>query len=430
MPAPSFPGRRDALRTIVASIASIYGGSAPAFAQNRPLKVGVLAPKSGVAAYIGSNGLRAMEWTVKKINEAGGIAGRQVEVVVDEETTPKETLDRARRMVLQEKVDCVQGIFSSGVSLAMAPALEEMKTVTLFWDGTTQDGVKETILKPNFVFRSTDNECEAVLAALLIAQNWKGKFKRIAAVSPDYTYGRNVWTALKALLGKLGIETEVVAEHWTKLGTLDFNSTVAALKAAKPDLVFCVLGTVDLPVFMRTAHGAGLGETTRFALLQAGHMWGQLKKNFIPEGTLMCANTFYFDLPNPSPIQKEFVQYYMDRYKDIPHWECDRAYFAMQAYKLGVERAVKAKNGSWPSSEEVARSIEGLRFESLGGPAMMRTDHIPEQTFHQGFSTNKNQFEVPTLASITSVFSSPGLQKPMGADFWKWLASDAPALPR
>lgn len=420
---PKDPLRRRTIKAVTAAATTALSGIGfPSLAQTQPLRVGILAAKGGTGAYIGTNGLRAAQWTAERINNAGGIAGRKIELVIEEETNPKDTLDRARRLALQEKVDCIQGIYSTGVSVAVAPALEEMKVLTQFWDGTTQDGVKETMPNPKYIFRSTDNEVEAIMASLLVAQNWRGTFKTIAAISPDYSYGRNVWEAFQALLKKFNIPAQVVAEQWSKFGQLDFTTNVAALKSAKPDLVYCVLGNADLPIFMRAAHNVGLTETAKFVMPQAGHEWGQLKKAFMPEDALMCANTFYFDLPSlpvATSLQKEFVSYYMDRFKDYPHWECDRAYFAMQLYKQGVERAQKAK-GSWPTTEQIASSMEDVSIESLGGPATMRKDHIPVQTFHQGFSTNKNKFDVPTLGKVYSVFSEE-LQKPPGAEFWKWL---------
>ncbi|GLI23096.1 branched-chain amino acid transport system substrate-binding protein [Xanthobacter flavus] len=392
----------------------------PALAQNTPLKIGIIAPRAGTAAYIGENGLRSAEWTAKKINEAGGIAGRKIELVVEEETNAKETLERARRLVLQEKVDCIQGGYSTGVTLPMAPTLEDMQVLTIFWDGTTQDGVKETMPSPKFVFKSTDNECEAVMASLIAAKHLKGQFKRIAAISPDYTYGRNVWTAFKALNKKFGIDAEVVSEQWSSFSQLDFTSNVAALKAAKPDLIYCVLGNADLPIFMRAATSAGLTDTARMVLVQAGHQHGQLKKPFTPVGTLLCYNTMYFAKPNPSAAQKEFVDYYMDRFKDYPHWECERAYFAMNLYKGGVEKVVAAKGGSWPKPEEVAQAMEGITFESFGGPAAMRKDHIAEEVFYGGFGTHDNPYDVSTLQTPYS-YPASVLQKPPGADFWGWL---------
>ena len=391
-----------------------------AFAQNTPLKIGIIAPKAGIAGTIGECGLRGTQFAVERINAGGGIAGRKIELIVEEETTPKDSIDRLRKLVLQDKVDCVQGIVSSGVSLAMGAVAEEMKALVIFWDGTTQDGVKETMANPRYIFRSTDNECEAVMGSLLAVKHWKGKFKTVAGINPDYSYGRNNFAAFQALLKKFGVEYTIVADQWPKVGTTDLNSHVAALKAAKPDLVFSSLLFADLPIFMRTAHGAGLMDGgTKFVFPAAGFQHTALKKTFTPEGMIFGHNTLYFDLPGASPLQKQFVQEYEAKYKDYPHWEADRAYFAMQVYKAGVEAAQKAKN-AWPSQEDIINAMEGIRVESLGGPGHMRKDHIAEQTFYQGITTHNNKYDFPTLGSIDTMYSDQ-LQKPPGADFWKWI---------
>ncbi|HMN81717.1 MAG TPA: ABC transporter substrate-binding protein [Burkholderiaceae bacterium] len=412
-------------RRLLAGSAAAAAGTAlaplsfPAIAQNRPLRVGVISPKAGIAGTIGECGLRGTQFAVDRINAAGGIAGRKVELVLEEETNPKDSIDRLRKLVLQDKVDCVQGIVSSGVSLAMGPAVEDMRALTIYWYGTTQDGVKETIAKPKFLFRSTDNECEAVMASLLAVKYWKGQFATIAGINPDYSYGRNNWAAFQALLKRFGIEHKVVAEQWPKVGTMDLNSHVAALKAVKPDLIFSSLLFADLPVFMRTAHAAGLLSGTKLVFPAAGFQHTLLKKEFTPEGMIFGHNTLYFDLPNASAAQKAFVSDYVAKYKDYPHWEADRAYFAMELYKAGYEKAAKAKGGS-PSQEDVAAALPGLKLESLGGPARMREDHVAEQTFYQGLSTHKNGYDFPTLAKADVMYADQ-LQKPPGTDFWKWL---------
>jgi len=393
----------------------------PALAQNRPLRVGVIAPKAGIAGTIGECGLRGTMFAVDRINAAGGIAGRKVELVVEEETNPKDSIERLRKLVLQDKVDCVQGIVSSGVSLAMGAVAEEMKALLIFWDGTTQDGVKETMQNPRYVFRSTDNECEAVMGSLLAIKHWKGKFATYAGINPDYSYGRNNFSAFEALLKKFGVESKKVAEQWPKVGTLDLTSHVAALKAAKPDLIYSSLLFADLPVFMKTAHGAGLMDgKTKFVFPAAGFQHTLLKKEFTPEGMIFGHNTLYFALENASALQRYFVQDYEAKYKDYPHWEADRAYFAMQVYKAGVEAAQKAKN-AWPSNEDIINAMEGVKVQSLGGPGHMRKDHIAEQTFYQGLTTHKNKYDFPTLSTPVDIMYSDQLQKPTGTDFWKWI---------
>jgi branched-chain amino acid transport system substrate-binding protein len=394
--------------------------SFPAIAQSGPLRIGIIAPKAGIAGTIGDCGLRGTQFAVDRINAGGGIAGRKLELIVEEETNPKDSIERLRKLVLQDKVDCVQGIISSGVSLAMGAVAEEMKALTIFWDGTTQDGVKETMPNPRYVFRSTDNECEAVMASLLAIKYWKGRFATIAGINPDYSYGRNNFAAFQALLKKFGVDYKVVADQWPKVGTLDLTSHVAALKAAKPDLVFSSLLFADLPIFMRTAHGAGLMEgSTKFVFPAAGFQHTALKKEFTPEGMVFGHNTLYFDYKGASALQKQFVQEYAAKYKDYPHWEADRAYFAMQVYKAGVEAAQKAKN-AWPSQDDVINAIEGIKVQSLGGPGHMRKDHIAEQTFYQGLTTHKNSYDFPTLGTLDIMYSDQ-LQKPPGVDFWKWI---------
>ena len=298
-------------RTFLTSTAAVAGAaviagpvSSPAIAQNKPLRVGILAPRSGIAAAPGLNGIRATEWAVERYNKNGGIGGRKVELVIEEESSPKDTIERFSKLVQQDKVDCVQGIVSSGVGLALGPVVEDARALTVYWDGTTQNGVDETIPNPKYLFRSTDNECEAMMASLLVIKHWKGKFVKVAGINPDYSYGRNNMAAFIAVLQRFNIGHQVVTEQWPKVGTMDLTSHVAALKAAKPDLIFSSLLFADLPVFMKQAHAAGLTEGTKLVFPAAGWQHTLMKKEFTPEGMLFGHNTLYFANPKNSATAK------------------------------------------------------------------------------------------------------------------------------
>lgn len=413
--------RRALLKSAAAigALAAPAGIFSPAIAQNKPIKIGVLAPRTGLAASPGVSGIRATEWAVAKFNAAGGIAGRKVEVIIQEESSPKDTIERFSRLVQQDQVDHIQGIVSTGVALALGPVVEESRALTIFWDGTTQDGVKEKLPNPKYLFKSTDNECEAMMSSLLAIKYWKGQFKRIAGINPDYSYGRNNQAAFIALLKRYGIEHEVVTEQWPKVGTMDLTSHVAALQAAKPDLIFSSLLFADLPVFMKQAHAVGLTKDTKLVFPAAGWQQTAMKKEFTPEGMLFGCNTLSFDNPNGSPLAKEFSAWYEDKHKDYPNWEADRAYFSLISYKEAVEKAHKAKGG-WPSTDDIAAAMVGLEVESLGGKGGWRKDHIADQTFIQGLTTHKNKYDFVTLGRSDTMYST-SLQKPAGADFWEWI---------
>jgi len=418
--------RRSFLKVVGGGAAALAAarplGVAPAFAQGAPIKVGVLAIKSGIAAEVGEAGLRGVQFAADKINATGGILGRKLELVVEEETSPKDTVDRFRRLALQHKVDVVSGVISTGVGLAIGAAAEELKTIWLAWDGTTQKGVEEAMPKVRYSFRSTDNEAEAIGASILAVKYFKGQFKTIAGINPDYSYGRNNWEAFQAILKRYGIEATPVSDLWPKLGTSDFTSHVATLQRAKPDLIFSSFWAADVSIFLRQAHAAGLLEKTKLVFPVSGIIHWTMKKTFTPEGMLYGYNTWYFDHPQSSPLAKEFVKWYGDSFQGYPSYECDHAYFTIAAYKAAAEKAAKAAGGKWPDKEQIIDALAGIEVESMSGTRRYRNDHIMEADFFQGLSTHKNRYDFVTLDPIERLRVDQ-VQKPSGVGLYDWINS-------
>lgn len=416
--------RRDFLKTAGGAVvvAASPLGAAPALAQSGPVKIGVLAIKAGIAAQVGESGLRGVQYAADKINAGGGILGRKIELVVEEESSPKDTVERFRKLALQTKVDVISGCISTGVGLALGPVAEDLKTIWLSWDGTTQKGVDETMPKVKYAFRSVDNEAEAIGASILVSQHFKGKFKTIAGINPDYSYGRNNWEAFQAILKRYGIAVTPVKDLWPKLGTTDFTSHVAALKEANPDLIFSSFWAADASIFLKQAHAAGMTARTKFAFPVAGGVHETLKKSFTPEGMILGYNSMYFQAPDASPLLKEFVKWHHDKFGEWPNYESDHGYFTIVAYKAAVEKAAKAKGGKWPSQDEIIAALEGIRVESLSGMRGYRADHIMEADYFLGLTTHKNPYDFVTIDPVERMPSSR-IQKPSGMKLYDWIGS-------
>jgi branched-chain amino acid transport system substrate-binding protein len=408
------------LTTAAAAAAALRLDIAPVLAQSGPVKLGILAAKAGVLAPVGESGLRGVQWATERINAAGGVLGRKIELVIEEESSPKDTVERFRKLALHDKVDAVSGAISTGVGLALGPVAEEMKTIWLAWDATTQKGVEETMPKPKYSFRSTDNECEAVMASILTARQWKGKFKTVAGINPDYSYGRDNWAAFLAIMKKHGIDLQVVSELWPKLGATDFTTHVAALQQARPDLIFSCFWAGDTPIFMKQAHGAGLTKSTKFVLTTGGGVHESLKKEFTPEGAILGYNCFYFDYAKRSALARDFVRWHHEKFKEWPNYESDHGYFTVVAYKAAVERAARAAGGKWPTQDAIIQALEGVEAESLSGRRRYREDHIMEATFFQGSTTHKNAYDFVTIDPVETMTTTQ-IQKPSGVGLYDWI---------
>jgi branched-chain amino acid transport system substrate-binding protein len=384
-----------------------------------PLKIGILAIRAGIAAPVGQAGLRGTEWWVERTNKAGGILGRPVQLVVEEESTPKDSLERYRKMILQDKVEFVIGGISTGVTLALGPVAEEMETPWLSWDGTTQKGVEETMPNPKWAFRSVDNEVEAIVAGQLTPKYFKG-IKTVAGIGNDYSYGHDCWQTYQAVLKRYIPDVKFVLELFPKLGVTDFTSHIAAIQQAKPDLLMCSFWSGDATIIMKQAAAVGLFKSMKGVFTTAGGVHDSLKKEFTPEGLLLGYNTMYFDDPKGSPLLKQFVREYRAKYNEYPAYECDHAYFNIESYKAAVEKAY-ATTKKWPTKAEVVKALEGIEVDSLSGKRSWREDHVQMCNFYQGITTHKNTYDFVTVNPLEVVSTKQGM-KPAGAKLMDWIA--------
>ena len=383
-----------------------------------PVKIGVLAIRAGIAAPVGTAGLRGTEWWADRVNKAGGILGRPVQLVIEEESNPKDTVERYRKLVLQDKVEVVAGGISTGVTLALGPVAEDLATPWLSWDGTTQKGVEETMPSPKWAFKSVDNEVEAIAGGMLTAKYFKG-VKTIAGINNDYSYGHDCWETYLAVLRKYGMDPKPVVELFPKLGVTDFTSHIAAIQQAKPDLLMTSFWSGDATILMKQAAAVGLFKQMKGVFTTAGGVHDSLKKEFTPEGLLLGYNSMYFDDPKGSALLKQFVREYKAKYNEYPPYECDHAYFCAESFKAAVEK-VYAQTKQWPTKEQLVKALEGIEVESLSGKRSWREDHIQMCNFYQGITTHKNSYDFVTINPI-EVVSTKTAMKPAGSKLLEWI---------
>src|SRR5438270_2212308 len=103
-----------------------------AFGEAKPYKIGTMQPLSGAAAIIGKTALVGVQIAVDRINKAGGINGRPVELIIaDYESKPDVGRRKAEKLVVEDKVDVGEGGYLSNVCLACIPVVEEQEAVLM-----------------------------------------------------------------------------------------------------------------------------------------------------------------------------------------------------------------------------------------------------------------------------------------------------------
>ena len=119
-------------RTLLQGVAAMTAAATlpiRATAQGEALKFGILTPLTGAGGQDGPRMLKAMQAVIEEVNKAGGVLGRRIETVVeDDQTNPEAAVRAARKLIEVDKVPAIMGTWASAVTSAVAPVCWESKT--------------------------------------------------------------------------------------------------------------------------------------------------------------------------------------------------------------------------------------------------------------------------------------------------------------
>ena len=189
-----------------------------AFGQAKPYKIGTLQPLSGAAAAGGKTALVGSQMAVDRINKAGGINGRPIELIVaDYESKPDVGRRKAEKLAVEDKIDLHQGGFLSNVCIACMPVWEEHKILNMI--GVCLDTTITTSKCSRYTFRPFDYAPAQAVAFAPYLVNKLGKKWHIAYA--DYSWGQSTRDAYAEQIKKAG--GEVVDTTGIPLGTADMT---------------------------------------------------------------------------------------------------------------------------------------------------------------------------------------------------------------
>ena len=115
--------------------------ASPTSGSSEPIKIGILADLTGPFTTYGTSLANSAQLAVKEINAKGGIAGRQITVIVEDiQTDVSATVDKARKLVQSDKVDLVMGPIGSDANDAAYKTVVEEGSKLLFYTETFEGG--------------------------------------------------------------------------------------------------------------------------------------------------------------------------------------------------------------------------------------------------------------------------------------------------
>src|SRR5687768_16096977 len=242
--------RRDVI-TGGAALAAVAALPARARAQSGPIRLGTLTPLTGAGGPYGPSMVKAMSGVVEQVNAAGGVLGRQVQLVTEDgQTNPEAAVRAARKLIDVDRVAAIMGTWASAVTTAVAPLCWESKTFL-----TTVSGSDTITLLPHqgYLVRTQPNTVlqGKKFAEFMVALG----SKRAAALSIQSPFAKPVEKIVGDEMKKRGAEllTNVIYDK----DKTTYRSEIDQVLRLKPDMIFLNGYTPDVTIVMKDLYKAG-----------------------------------------------------------------------------------------------------------------------------------------------------------------------------
>jgi|TARA_Y100001947_G_scaffold71135_1_gene59896 branched-chain amino acid transport system substrate-binding protein len=195
-------------------------------------KIGFNVPLTGFAAADGESALNGAKLAVKQANSAGGINGKQIELVVyDDQASPKEAVPIANRLIEKDGVKVAVSGSYSGSTRAAAGIFQDAGIPYISAYAIHPDITRAG----NYVFRTSFmGEVQGRAGALLIGQTMQRK--RVVVITLKNDFGKSLAAGFKAEASNFGIK--IVNEYEYSIGDRQFGPIVAKVRADKPDAIY------------------------------------------------------------------------------------------------------------------------------------------------------------------------------------------------
>ncbi len=332
------------------------------------IKVGAIFAVTGPASFLGAPEARSAQMVVDEINNAGGIGGKKLELIIkDSGANPEKAISFAKQLIEEDKVVAIIGPSTSGESMKLKKIAEQAKTVLI------SCGAAEVIVNPvaKYVFKTPQKDSFA--AKKIFAEMKKQGISKVAVVAGNTGFGKAGKAQLLKIAPEFGIKI-VAAETYDKKAT-DLSALVAKLMANKE--IQAVINWSIVPaqaIIAKNMRQAGwkvpLFQSHGFGNIKYVQAAGAAAEGIIfPAGRLLVAAS----LPDSDP-QKQLLLDYKKKYESKFHEEAStfggHAYDAMTILTAALEN-------SGPDRAKIRDAIENLHgFPGTGGVfTFSPTDH-------------------------------------------------------
>lgn len=313
-------------------VSCLIMGLSSAWAAAEPIKVGVVLPLTGEQAKFGEIEKNSFLMGLEEINKAGGINGRPIELLIEDDTgKPDVGRSAVEKLISQDKVVALTGGYSSSVTYAVCAVAQQRKVPFLVSTGSAD---KITEQGWDFVFRIAPPVSEypkalnSFLAEVVKPQS-------VAILHENTLFGQSGAKEFAEQCEKTGFK--VLMKEGYEAGAVDFKPLLIKVKAAKPDFVYMISYVMDAALLMRQSKELNFNPK-----LFVGGGAGFTLPEFAKNAGDAAEYVFSADLWSPTlpyPGAKEYFENYQKKFGGATEYHGAEAYGCIYVVADAIKRA-------------------------------------------------------------------------------------------
>jgi urea transport system substrate-binding protein len=351
------PTRR---RFVKGTLGAAVALAVPAIAQSGPVRIGANLEFSGGLELFGNQAKLGLDLAAAEINAAGGILGRPLEILYeDNKTDPKTAVERATKLIQRDEVLAIAGPITSNARDAMAPTMMRAR-VPLLYATNYEGGACGRYI---FCFNTVPNQELARLVPHLATM----KGNSFYMFGADYVWPQKMFETAETLIAGLGGEFK--GKEFTPWGVKEFAPVIRRIKDSGAKVLLFALPGADGITFIRQAEDFGL-----LAELTVGFLgFSEAYLGAFGEGK---GQDMWVAVPLVSSSDDPDVVDFVARLRARTGPDTPISHYAMTHYN-----ALKATKAAIETKGEIDREalvdgLEGLSIESPTGPVSIgAADH-------------------------------------------------------
>lgn len=297
------------------------------------IKIGLIGPMTGPNALGGDDMRNGAQLAIKEINEAGGINGHKLELIVeDDESNPAKSVAAAEKLCTQDNVALVIGSYNSSCVLANMEVTQREKCPEI---DPVAVAPEVTESGNEWIFRNcATNPMQVQQLANYIKENLP-ELKTFAILLENTDYGVGIAEEFSAEIVK-DSDCEVVAQDSYNPGDTDFYAQLTKIKNLNVDALVLGANMTEAAQITKQAKELGI-KAQLFAFGGCGTQDFEMLAGDSNDGMI---TTSYFEIGTDNPIAKPFIEAYKAEFNKDANMISAPTYEAVYIAKAAMEKAV------------------------------------------------------------------------------------------